>query len=170
MTTGVYCIRHIENGRLYIGSTTQSFQTRWSVHKCNLEANKHHSVHLQRAWTKYGSKSFVFEVLEECDPALCLVREQYFLDTLLFASSLDSRFHILGYNIMRKACGCPGINSGSLHHQTRLTDETVKAIKAYLASGWFSQMEIADIFEVSQRAISDIHTGKRWSNVLFSVS
>ena len=79
MQSGVYTIRNIRNSKQYIGSSTH-ISTRWRAHKRQLEKNCHHSLVLQRAWNKYGSDSFVFQVLAYCDPGDCLFFEQRFFD------------------------------------------------------------------------------------------
>lgn len=79
--TGVYRIRNILNGHSYIGSTTESFDKRWRLHRNSLRRSTHHSFKLQLAWKKYGESSFVFEVVEPVPTESCLVREQYYLDT-----------------------------------------------------------------------------------------
>lgn len=78
---GVYCIRNTVNGNQYIGSSNK-VRTRQKLHINQLNAGKHHSIALQRAWTKYGTNVFEFSILEETEVALLLEREQYYLDTL----------------------------------------------------------------------------------------
>ena len=90
---GVYEIRNIINGKLYIGSTTDSFQNRWQCHKKRLRAGKHHSLHLQSAWNKYGENNFVFEIIEVTSPDEALSREGYYIHLY---KTLDPKF---GYNI-----------------------------------------------------------------------
>ena len=111
MKNGVYRIRNIQNDKCYIGSAAGQggLKERWRLHRHYLIKNGHHSTHLQHAWNKYGESSFVFEILEECIPAICIEREQYYLDTILFASRHDKRFRELGYNICRIANSCLGI-------------------------------------------------------------
>ena len=111
MQTGVYQIRNLINGKLYIGSAAQDrgLTKRWINHTTKLRTNKHHNRHLQKAWNKYGADTFWFEILEECKPEQCIEREQYYLDTLLFADCDDNRFRQLGYNICRVADSCFGI-------------------------------------------------------------
>ena len=49
-------------------------------------AKCHHSVHFQNAYNKYGESSFVYDIIENVqDSSQLLIREQYYLDTLLFA-------------------------------------------------------------------------------------
>ncbi len=111
MKTGVYQIRNLKNSKRYIGSASASggIDGRWSDHRSELRRGIHANQKLQRAWNKYGEASFVFEILEPCEAAQCIKREQYYLDTLLFASENDSRFSELGYNICRIANSSFGI-------------------------------------------------------------
>jgi group I intron endonuclease len=80
--SGVYKIVNIINKKFYIGST-KDFNHRWkNEHKVLLNKNKHINRYLQYAWNKYTEKNFKFEIIEECSPDQCLIREQYYLDTL----------------------------------------------------------------------------------------
>ena len=105
---GVYKIKNLKNGKCYIGSASH-LQGRWRCHRSDLNLGQHHSIKLQRAWDKYGSDAFMFEILELCRSPLYIEREQHYLDTMLFASSNDSRFDELGYNICRVAGSSPMI-------------------------------------------------------------
>jgi len=93
---GVYRIRNKLDGKRYIGST-DNLQTGWKYRKRALRKGKHHNIHLQRAWNKYGEKSFVFEVEEsvEGDSKALKRREQDYLDEWFPTGLL--------YNIARKA-------------------------------------------------------------------
>jgi group I intron endonuclease len=85
--SGIYMIKNILNGKLYIGSTTD-LSGRFYDHRCELRLNEHDSTHLQNAWNKYGESNFVFEVVEYIDfiddkllmKKLLEVREQYWMD------------------------------------------------------------------------------------------
>ena len=59
----IYQIKNLVNGKVYIGSSCSFKRRRWQ-HISHLKKNKHHSVHLQRAWNKDGSENFKFEILE----------------------------------------------------------------------------------------------------------
>lgn len=61
---GIYRIRNTINGKCYIGKTGMNFGDRWDSHRSLLNNGKHDNPHLQSAWNKYGSKNFVFEVIE----------------------------------------------------------------------------------------------------------
>ena len=94
--TGVYAIRHKVSGRVYVGSSLD-VHGRWSSHTKALIKGRHHSVHLQRAWTKYGSDAFEFVVLEWCDADERVAREQVYID--LYRAS--DRAH--GFNMSPRA-------------------------------------------------------------------
>lgn len=79
--SGIYEIFCIKNGRRYVGSA-MDMQKRWRQHYTALSLGKHHTKHLQHAWNKHGEYGFVFRVIERCDSAQLIAREQHFIDTL----------------------------------------------------------------------------------------
>lgn len=104
---GIYRIVCLVNNKFYIGSAVniyrRLFSTSSTAHLINLRKGTHINKHLQNAWNKYKEVSFKFEILELCNKADLLSREQYYLDTLLFAKEYlehkDNRFLQLGYNL-----------------------------------------------------------------------
>jgi len=79
--SGIYQIRNLNDGKCYVGSA-KKFRQRWLEHLSMLRRGKHHSPHLQRSWAKYGPDSFCFEVIEACDIAELVAREQIYLDSM----------------------------------------------------------------------------------------
>lgn len=79
--SGVYEIKNIKDGNIYIGSSND-VNERMCKHLNMLKNKKHHSAHLQRAWNKYGESNFVMRPLLYCDRELTLVYEQACLDKL----------------------------------------------------------------------------------------
>jgi group I intron endonuclease len=80
---GVYIIYNCYTGGFYIGSSVnikQANHGRWYHHRHLLEQGKHHCVHLQRAWNKYGAFYFDWHILKRCAPKDVLRWEQYYLD------------------------------------------------------------------------------------------
>ena len=74
--SGIYKISCIGNGKCYVGSGV-SISKRWKHHIKIASAGKHGNRYFQRAWDKYGSGSFTFEILEEvADAAQLIAREQ----------------------------------------------------------------------------------------------
>lgn len=59
----IYKIINTVNGKFYVGSTTNT-RERFRTHRNRLRKGKHHSKHLQAAWTKYGEEAFIFHVIE----------------------------------------------------------------------------------------------------------
>jgi len=77
---GIYQIRNLINGKIYIGSTND-FKRRHNEHQVELRGNRHHCKHLQNSWNKYGEDVFVFEILEKLDNVEKLIGvEQKYLD------------------------------------------------------------------------------------------
>lgn len=76
--SGIYEITS-PSGKRYIGSAT-CFRRRWSVHRSDLQRNKHHCKALQRAFNKYGC-ALEYRILEVCPKDALLIREQSYIDT-----------------------------------------------------------------------------------------
>lgn len=62
---GVYTLRNLVNEWEYIGSTSQSFAIRWSVHLGALRKGEHVNTALQSDWDRHGEGAFVF-LISEC--------------------------------------------------------------------------------------------------------
>jgi group I intron endonuclease len=80
--SGIYKIINKINGKYYIGSSTNivGSNNRWDRHKRSLNKNKHHNIHLQRAWNKYGKENFEFIIVEKISRAELINREQHYLN------------------------------------------------------------------------------------------
>lgn len=61
---GVYLITNLENNKIYVGSTINSFKERWMAHIQKLRSNKHSNQYLQSSFNKYGENKFKFSILE----------------------------------------------------------------------------------------------------------
>ena len=68
---GIYRIKNLKNKKCYYGSS-KNIEKRWRTHSNNLKNGKHHNIHLQRSWDKYGEDNFVFELVEECNETILL--------------------------------------------------------------------------------------------------
>ncbi len=79
MSSGIYCIENIVNGKKYIGQS-QNMEKRQYVHFSMLFNNKHENSKLQRAFNKYGKESFVFKILIYCEIAELTKYEQDFVN------------------------------------------------------------------------------------------
>ena len=133
---GVYKITCLLNGKIYIGSVAggvgeRNFRIRHFEHLDGLEI-KSHNRHLQNAYNKYGTDNFIFEVLEICEKDEdCIPREQFYLDTLLFAQEYirkeDNRFIELGYCIRTKAES----NLGTRRTEEQKQKQSIRMKKSY---------------------------------------
>ena len=91
--TGVYKIVNLINNKIYIGSTSQSFEKRFKQHYAELQKSNHKNGHLQAAWNKYGEEAFEFCIIEVCLQKDCLLKEQEYMDRLYCTDKQK------GYNI-----------------------------------------------------------------------
>ena len=101
MHTGTYQIVCKTTGNKYIGSTHyhRGFEYRWMQHKYKLREGTHQSVHLQRAWNKYGEDDFLFLVLDYAEGRHeCLRLEQMYFDTVPRNTLLNCTFRAGGGN------------------------------------------------------------------------
>lgn len=82
-STGIYVIQQKSSGKKYIGSTRNSFAARWRSHLHELKKNKHHCIHLQNSWNKYGEDDFEFFIVRHVlDHEEILIEEQRWIDML----------------------------------------------------------------------------------------
>jgi group I intron endonuclease len=79
MTSGIYQIVNLKNGKLYLGSSNNIAVRKYN-HYYHLRHNTHHSIVLQRAWNKYGEKNFDFSLVLTCPDEMLLFYEQQLLD------------------------------------------------------------------------------------------
>lgn len=117
---GVYAIRNIVNGKVYIGSTTNSFRERWRTHRKKLKGNKHPNNYLQNSWNKYGKDCFIFEILEITEPENCLKREGYYIKLY---KALNRQY---GYNVQ----------DVDINGNRSFTEETVERIRQAAKENW----------------------------------
>jgi group I intron endonuclease len=83
-SSGIYCLKSKINGKVYIGSSI-NLSSRCYFHFYDLVKKKHHNIHLQNHYNKYGKEDLVFSVIESFDfesKEHLLSREQFYLDTL----------------------------------------------------------------------------------------
>lgn len=82
---GVYQITCLNNGRFYIGSSSD-IGKRWKVHKFDLENKVHANFRIQKDYDELGGDLFVFSVIQLCPQSVSkldlLHLEQHFVDTL----------------------------------------------------------------------------------------
>lgn len=112
LKSGIYKITNIVNKKVYIGSAS-FLNKRKGNHFDKLKTNKHYNKKLQNAFNKYGNENFIWELIEYCEKSNLITREQYYLDTILFAQEYirkeNKKFEELGYNISPLASSRLGV-------------------------------------------------------------
>lgn len=94
--SGIYRITCITTGKFYIGSAV-NLRLRRKEHFGTLQRNTHKNPKLQRAWNKYGSDNFTFDILElVLIPEMLTAREQHWFGKL-------KPFGDRGFNIAKTA-------------------------------------------------------------------
>jgi len=126
---GVYLIRNIKNGKVYVGQTN-NLKLRKRNHFSDLKANIHHNKHLQSAWNKYGERNFEFEVLEECSLDRLDEVEIYWIK---YYESYNRRF---GYNFE-----LGGNNSPQTQETRDKIDSTIELRKQKIFEDRFGAIE-----------------------------
>ena len=77
---GIYKITHIDSGKCYIGQSNDIAE-RWRQHiKRGIGADPPTQNKLYPAMLELGAENFLFEIIEECQPAQLTEREKYYTD------------------------------------------------------------------------------------------
>jgi group I intron endonuclease len=106
----IYRIKSKINNKCYIG-VCKNFYIRKRTHLQHLNKNNHHSIKLQRAWNKYGSDNFIFEILEsDIDENVIFKKEIEFIKNYNTFKT--------GYNCTIGGEGTLG-RFGSKHHNSK---------------------------------------------------
>ena len=157
MPSGIYGIHNLINNKWYVGQAV-NIKARWNTHRSLLFRNERDSIHLLRAWKKYGSDAFEWLVLEECPPDELDEKEIFWI------AEKDSYVH--GYN---RTLGGGGI------HGYKLSEDHKEKIRRKTAEQWadpihrenrLSAMRIAQNTDEYRKKQSD--AGKRnWANPKF---
>ena len=64
-TIGIYQITNLENGKIYIGASS-NIKNRWHRHIGALRRNNHTISELQNDYNNYGEKSFIIDMFQLC--------------------------------------------------------------------------------------------------------
>lgn len=81
MNSGIYLLYNIYNGRKYVGSS-RSLGHRKSCHFSGMARGDHENYKIQKECNTYGIEAFRWCVLEHCEVAELLAREQWWIDSL----------------------------------------------------------------------------------------
>lgn len=179
---GIYCIENKINGKKYIGKSID-ITNRWKKHIIYLN-NKDlrlENKHFVNAWHLYGADNFSFYIIEECPNDMLNEREKYWI------KKYDTTNPAFGYNMTSGGTGGNTIIAYSekqlkeykekkriLHKSTALKGE--KAPRSKLTKNQVidiverfrngeSDIEISEIYNVSNGTIDDIRRRKTWLSV-----
>lgn len=180
MKIGIYRIINILNGKMYIGSS-KNLNERKINHFSELKNNKHHSIHLQRAYNKLKDKNnFKFEILEECNSEELMEKENYYLNLYCksndYINNLNKDFLKLSYNILPFAQkGFCGKHRKETIEKLKLVHPFRKDIVIYDSNGKFieqlsSSQEVQNKYNISKNSILLLCKSKKYickkSNIL----
>lgn len=149
---GIYIIVCLTNSKVYVGQS-KHIQKRWLEHREALQSGSHSNRHLQNAWNKYGEKSFVFSVLEECEEDKLTEREQYWID---FYGGINSK----GTYNFREAG-----SKGSMSEETlKIMSENTKRLRQNPDWVQKNAQAIRDSWTPERRQrMSELKTGTKWT-------
>jgi len=158
---GIYCIENLANSKKYIGSSIDIYR-RWRQHTYNLKQNKHHSIHLQRAFNYYGEYNFKFYIVLKCDNKQLIEKEQYWMDIFKVC---DRNF---GYN-MALIAGAGHYEGATLEGlkdgKYGISLEQFNNIIYLLQSSDISINEISNILDVNVDSIYKIYNKINYKNL-----
>lgn len=148
MVSGIYKIES-NDGKIYVGSAV-NIQSRWKQHINHLNANKHHSVYLQRAWNKYGAEYFTFSILQVVeDKAHLLQYEQLWLNEIF-----ESYNRADIYNISATAGSRLGTKQ-SLEAKAKMSESRTGLVPSSTARSNMSKAQLGN-----KNALGTIHTAE----------
>ena len=138
----VYALALRGTDKVYIGSTA-NFSHRISEHRRLLARRKHHSAHLQRAVDQYGLGALSVSILEKCDIAALLEREQSWLDELAgqlynISPTAESRLGAKMSDESRRRVSVArhgNKNRLGIPHSKEIKDRIAAGVRAAYASG-----------------------------------
>lgn len=169
----VYKCTNLINNKTYIGLTVKDLEKRKQEH-FNSAFNTNGNTVFYRALRKYGEKNFNWEIIDTAETESELkCKEKYWID---YYNSFIGYKNPLGYNMTLGGDGALGYshadghNKGSKNNNTELSEDDVIRIKNYIKEETYTQYEIAEMFNVTNSAISSIKKGRSWVNVGENVS
>jgi group I intron endonuclease len=93
MKSGIYIIRNIVNGKIYIGSAV-NLEKRLYEHFWALRKNKHINKHLQSSWNKHTESSFTSEIYLTCKIKDLIFNEQLVLDSSIVRYGRENIYNV----------------------------------------------------------------------------
>lgn len=163
MKSGIYRIINLVNNKMYIGSAKDLIERKCN-HFSELRNNKHHSIHLQRAYNKLENKKVLnFEILEYCNENILIERENYYLNHYCkstdYLNNKNKEFLKLSYNILALAQkGFSGKHKPETIEKFKMNNPLRKDISIYDSFGKFieilpSAKAVQDKYNIAKTSI-----------------
>lgn len=153
---GIYCIVNTKNNKVYIGSTTTSFQRRFLTHYWKLIKNNHENSYLQNAWNK-DKNSFVFRIM--------LITDNLNFEQRAF--DLYKPFGKRGYNLNNIASKPPIINDKEILERRKNTFTiTINIAMSYYKQICNKEITINDVPKKYQKLVLAKINSKPWNKGL----
>lgn len=151
---GIYKITNNINQHCYVGQSIH-IEERWEEHKNEYNWKREARKPLYIAFQKYGLENFTFEILEECEPELLNVREQYWIS---YYNSYGA-----GYNMTSGGEG----NYGDNHPGHKLTKQDVIDIRTRYGN-LERRKEVYLLYNqrIGESGFSKIWKGETWKDVM----
>ena len=153
--SGIYEIRNLRNGKQYIGQTKNLYE-RQCTHIGSLNRGSHPNRHLQRAWDKYGSESFEFNVLEFCPIEQLNELEKWHIDRC--------QSNIIGYNIRIDPCSSRGLKWTD--EQRRKMTERINEEGSWFRNHTIPRKTMEKAWEASRNKVWTKEERERHSKIL----
>ena len=162
---GIYKITNLNDGKVYIGKS-EDLKRRIKTHKLLLKRNKHFNYHLQNAYNKYGEKFFQFDVIHEAndDEDLNILETHYIKQYNAFNQDYGYNMTTGGEGNIRSE---ETRNKISINHRGKLSNLTVDDVRHIKMSMYclMDRKEISKMFNVSQKVLTQISSGKNFPYV-----
>lgn len=150
---GIYLIKNIITGSVYVGQTTRPFVERWKEH-INIanNLNAQYSVSsVIKAIRKYGLENFDFIVLEQCDKQNLDAREIFWI----------SVFEADSHNNYNQTAG--GQNSALISAKPNYFYEVIDLLK----NSKLTIKQIANQYNLNLNCVYDINSGRTFFDSKF---
>jgi group I intron endonuclease len=157
---GIYLIFNVSTNKCYIGSSINLHKRLLDKHLPSLKNNNHINEHLQSSWNKYGSKSFIYLILETFNRDVDIKeREQFYFNKILMADKfIDNNDNFFVNNSYNKR--------PVSEYNRSLAKLISKKILQYKITGefireWDSSSEASDILNI--KSITNVCRGEKFS-------
>ena len=162
MNSGIYIIKNIITGKIYIGSAV-NIEKRLYAHLWALKKNRHDNIHLQRAWNKDGEAFFLFDKYLNCEIKDLIFYEQLTIDASIIRYGRENIYNInphagstLGRKHSEETKRKIGLKSKGRWTGKHHTEETKKKIGLHNIGkhNWYPSLETRNKMSIARKGKS----------------